>query len=533
VIAAAFVLITVAALLERSPQKGLFPMLVSLFLVILALVWRWYSGDADAFFVTAFLMLFPTAFSIPANKTRLGRICVTTLSLWLFPFFMVILSDAASWWISLGLILLLPLVAFPAVLQLPYVLLTGQFATKFQRPPSAEPDPELRSKDDGESIDYVSNFVRLGWNSLAQVARQGRDMKLAHTFSYLTSVALALSVPVAFFCAEAIMKATWSPRLVASVAVLLAVWMLLAFWAEDHLRERRLLAFQAQQDRIAAQIATSMEEHLQQQTSELSNFLLYLRTFSVTGKLGVGGIDLETAIAYHLDRVLPVIALGKPGEAFGAGRILTTDQHWQEEILQLIEQAKLIMIIPSHHEGTLWEIGQLRKGTFFDKTIFVMPPEIRVDGVWLSEIWSQAVEAAVGLGLFLPPHYPEGLMFKLDAAGQPTEHAPFGAEQFLAEVAPYVSGVHSDSHPDSHHDDNGYSDGDGDGYSNGDSDSDGVGDAGGGDDSSGSDAGGDSGSSSSSSGDGGSSSGGDGGSRGDGSTSTGGDGGSSTASSSG
>jgi uncharacterized membrane protein YgcG len=492
---AAVLLTTVAALIVRSaiarPHNAGFLILVSWLVLIPAmLVWR----GSTAFELTAFAILTAQIIFVLANRTRLGLIRVTLL-LWLVAFpSMVIWSNVAGRWIFFGLTLLLSLVAFPAVLQLPYVLLTRKSARKVEGQPAAVPDPELTSRDDDESIDYVSNFVRLGWNSLAQAAREGRNMRLPHTFSYLTSVALALSIPVAFFCAEAILQATWSTLLVTIFVVLLACWMLLAFWVEDYLRAQRLVAFQRQQDQIAAEIAKSMEEHLQDQTSEPGDFLLYLRTFGVTGKLGVGGIDLETAIAYNLDRMLPVVALGKPGEAFGAGRILTTDQHWKEEILQLIENAKLIMIIPSHHEGTLWEIGRLREGTYFDKTIFVMPPEIKLDGGWLSETWSQAVEAALGLRLFLPLHYPEGLMFKLDAAGQATEHAPFGAELFLAEMAVVDPGVHPDSHPNIDRDGDDDRDGDGDsggssgddGSSSGDSSSGNDG-TGGGDGSSGND----------------------------------------------
>jgi hypothetical protein len=51
-------------------------------------------------------------------------------------------------------------------------------------------------------------------------------------------------------------------------------------------------------------------------------------------------------------RRAPLVALGKPGEAIGAGRIFTDDATWQADIATLMRRAKGILIVPSDRDGT-------------------------------------------------------------------------------------------------------------------------------------------------------------------------------------
>jgi len=63
-------------------------------------------------------------------------------------------------------------------------------------------------------------------------------------------------------------------------------------------------------------------------------------------------VDFERLLAIAVDSYAPLIALGRPGEQVGAGRILTTEERWQEDFRKLAEAARLILLMPSAHPGT-------------------------------------------------------------------------------------------------------------------------------------------------------------------------------------
>ena len=69
--------------------------------------------------------------------------------------------------------------------------------------------------------------------------------------------------------------------------------------------------------------------------------------------------DLEAILADAVRPLGSLVALGRPGEQFGAGRWQSDDDGWQELVSQLVERAELVFIVPSRHRGTLWELEQL------------------------------------------------------------------------------------------------------------------------------------------------------------------------------
>jgi hypothetical protein len=86
----------------------------------------------------------------------------------------------------------------------------------------------------------------------------------------------------------------------------------------------------------------------------------------------------------------PVVGLGRPGEAIGVGRILTTEEDWKAAASKLIEQALCVICLPSSRSGTLWELDLIFERGFQSKTIFVMPP---LPMGWLNyqyQAWYQA-----------------------------------------------------------------------------------------------------------------------------------------------
>ena len=319
--------------------------------------------------------------------------------------------------------------------------------------PASDGDPEFGAGQ----LDAVSNFMRLGWGAQLRLARS-RQARLTHTRSHLASIGLAFAIGLAIVLAAKPVFENWIVTAVAMAAVTVVALML-----EDRLRQQRLKAFQASRDHLAAEINQTLAQAASPSPPPGRAFVLYLRTFGVTGLLNIGGVDFETSMAYNLTPMMPMIALGHPGEAIGAGRILTTDEHWREEILRLVDNAERIMLIPSHREGTKWEIAKLKENQLFGKTIFAMPPEMAFGDGNYSDEWNRAAAALAPIGVTLPPHYSAGLLFTLGPDGVLVDHAPLQAARFVIDLIEAMKSANWNPT-----DADGYVDGDADGYVDGD-----------------------------------------------------------------
>jgi len=125
---------------------------------------------------------------------------------------------------------------------------------------------------------------------------------------------------------------------VGTIALLL---LLFSQW----LRGRRLQLRQKDYDSTGQKILTTLRSD---PAARVPDFYLYLRAFETTGKLHVPLYlrvrrkcvwvgqrqvtdDLESYVTLAVGGRAPLIALGKPGEAIGAGRILTEEEHWQAQ----------------------------------------------------------------------------------------------------------------------------------------------------------------------------------------------------------
>jgi hypothetical protein len=120
------------------------------------------------------------------------------------------------------------------------------------------------------------------------------------------------------------------------------------------------------------------------------DFSLFLRAFETTGRmprqeelpLAPGfdprmdedkTTDFERVLAEAVENGLPLVALGGPGEQIGAGRIMTSEERWKEDVALLATAALVIFLFPSTRPGTLWETDWLIQHAILKKTIFVMP----------------------------------------------------------------------------------------------------------------------------------------------------------------
>jgi hypothetical protein len=360
-----------------------------------------------------------------------------------------------------------------------------------------------------QNLDYISNLLKLGARELRRV-RQSEAVRKSEAAqknirSRLWSAVLALGLFLLFclWAGEALLLDRDQPFILAPAENLLAGWMgiepeygpeadsvrfnaikkfLLALlylplaWIclgilngfkriEWQLRRNRLVNIQQEMDTRASDLARLVEATDEGFVPPSGDYGLYLRAFQTTDKLHVNGIDLETTLAYSLRDMLPIVALGQPGEHLGAGRIETTDEHWQEEILRLMDNARLILIVPSHRPGTVWEILTLREEQYLSKTIFIMPPdraEIKLEGLPYSALWALAVAELRKHGVKLPEHFKNGLLFRLLTDGTLASHAPFGIEELVRSKLDLTLGG-DDANGD---DDDG--DGDGDGGEGGD-----------------------------------------------------------------
>jgi hypothetical protein len=123
-----------------------------------------------------------------------------------------------------------------------------------------------------------------------------------------------------------------------------------------------------------------------------SFYYLYLRPFSLTNKLKLTRPHarpvqdnlkpepvrtLEAILERALRaRGIPLLALGRPGEAIGAGRVKTTDEDWQRIFESLAKAATGFMVVPSLTSGTWWEIDWLVHNKLIRKTVFICPESV-------------------------------------------------------------------------------------------------------------------------------------------------------------
>lgn len=126
--------------------------------------------------------------------------------------------------------------------------------------------------------------------------------------------------------------------------------------------------------------------------------------------------ELETVMEIGLREVGQLVALGRPGESVGAGRIETSEDDWRRVLTDLGKAAKGFVIVPSTNAGTLWEMLWLRESRSLGDCYFLMPGihggEADLD-TWLKT--RKKLLPVVRL-----PHHPIApVMFAADALGRP------------------------------------------------------------------------------------------------------------------
>jgi hypothetical protein len=169
----------------------------------------------------------------------------------------------------------------------------------------------------------------------------------------------------------------------------------------------------------------------QVQAGKVEKFAVFLRPFYITGKLKVQFMiasgpnsyqtyvyELEETIIKAFKKMMPIVALGKPGEVQGVGRILVDEDAWRVSASELMRAATLIICIPSSHPGTIWELDEIINNKFLPKVVFLMPPDPSDPDKWFSPKWKKMLDdwniAASYMkthGIVVPNYRKDGLLF--------------------------------------------------------------------------------------------------------------------------
>ena len=188
---------------------------------------------------------------------------------------------------------------------------------------------------------------------------------------------------------------------------------------------------QSERDSRAAKLFSTILEN-----ESIARYALYLRPFSTTGRLIAPNpqprwlpilpgyfahektLEFETLLSNALAPDLPLVALGRPGEHIGAGRLAVADDDWQAVFHRMIRDATWIVMIPSHEGETRWEIEQLVTQDYLGKTVFVMPPMLRSQKLDVAEYWKGVREGLQPFSIQLPKYTGSGQLFRLSRVGK-------------------------------------------------------------------------------------------------------------------
>lgn len=162
-------------------------------------------------------------------------------------------------------------------------------------------------------------------------------------------------------------------------------------------------------------------------------FFLYLRPFWTTSLLRFDkrerriyempywgnrdhDADFEFALREAMAKFGPMIALGRPGEHVGVGRLQTTDENWFEIASVLVDRAALVFCVPGPEEGTLQEIKYiLGDDDRRRKSVFLYPPNA-VEA--FAERWPRIQARLAAEGVRWPDQPTEPIAFILGEDGE-------------------------------------------------------------------------------------------------------------------
>lgn len=279
---------------------------------------------------------------------------------------------------------------------------------------------------------------------LKSIAARSGSPRIARALQGV-SVLLAVACTIAFVAVSVwvVILSGWEPEISLASAIGGIVIGAAAVTLFDRLVD---LFGQYVRDRKAEDIYASLQSA---QFGAIPDYVLYLRPFASTDKVsdegfghmpaplraGLAGnimsapdrFELEAQLEHAVRPIGTLVGLGAPLEHIGAGRILTSDANWQDVIQKLMSYAKLIILLPSSREGTLWEIERLIDTGHIKRTILIDPPNGSVRGGAFDHAveWDDIRYVMAERGYDLPPDNRRGAMLFFG-----TEKHPILAKKF-------------------------------------------------------------------------------------------------------
>jgi hypothetical protein len=192
----------------------------------------------------------------------------------------------------------------------------------------------------------------------------------------------------------------------------------------------RISAEQAQSDRNRFALEVVGSRGLDTETG----FCLFLRPFLLDGAIktetkiyaedvftGIVNNTVENSLTQAIDLKYPVVALGGEPVTFGPGGAAVKDEDWVDLILDLMDVAQLIVVVPFAQPSTLWEIKQIHMRGFLHKTVFFVPPlsaksqsdMMRNRGIDLAQLYDSSIERFKKDGIPMPRMGPTGGLYWL------------------------------------------------------------------------------------------------------------------------
>jgi hypothetical protein len=118
--------------------------------------------------------------------------------------------------------------------------------------------------------------------------------------------------------------------------------------------------------------------------------VIYLRSFQDDVRSPIGGgfglwlkvlmwflpVSFEQELAAIMNRLGPFVAVGKPGEKLpelGANRFYFRDDEWQTRVTELVQQARLTVILCGATANLWWEIDHVLGSVTPDRVVLVIP----------------------------------------------------------------------------------------------------------------------------------------------------------------
>ena len=196
---------------------------------------------------------------------------------------------------------------------------------------------------------------------------------------------------------------------------------------------------QRRRDMVAARIWDALS-----QGDKPQDFVLYLRPFISTNQITetkheivmvratqgaptffapvADRMEFEEEIEQAMRPIGPLVALGRPLEHMGAGRIRVSDDIWQEAIGKLMDEAALIVLLPSPRPGTSWEVERVLSSGALARTILIDPPnEKGSDDSEYDPVkeWAGVRSSFEAHGYKLPHDDADGLLIHFGEAKEP------------------------------------------------------------------------------------------------------------------